>query len=110
MLNKKNLISINQQFASGKIANGSSLDFVLSHTLKSKNWHKSLCLLTRNILIDHIFEDGNKRTAMAIIMGYLDMNSQHYNPDKIMKLVLKITKSNLNNLNTIGRMIQNATE
>jgi prophage maintenance system killer protein len=66
-----------------------------------------MCLLVRVILINPIFEDGNKRTAGAIIMAYLDMNGYNYNPDNISKIILTITKKNQTNLNQIGRLIKN---
>ena len=105
MLTKKDLIAINQEFHNGKIVNESSLEFVLSQTYRSKYWFKTMCLLVRSILIDHIFEDGNKRTAAMVIMVYLRTNNITFNPDKVTQIVLKITKSNTHNLNKIGRLI-----
>ncbi len=110
MLNRKDLIAINQQFTSGRISNASSLDFALKYTSRSENWYKNLCLLVRNILIDHIFEDGNKRTAVAVIITYLEENRYEYNSDTISRVVLTITKSNITNINTIGRMIHHGTK
>ena len=107
MLTKKDLIAINQEFHTGRIANESSLDFVLSQTYRSTYWFKTMCLLVRSILIDHIFEDGNKRTAGAVIMAYLDMHEYAYNPDDIPRTVLTITKSNQININQIGRLLRN---
>lgn len=110
MLTRKDLISINRQFSSGHIRNESSLDFVLKQTYRSNYWFKTMCLLARTILIDHVFEDGNKRTAAAVIMAYLDMNSYHYNPDSISRAVLRIAKSSIRDTNKIGRIIKNAIE
>ena len=109
MLTQKDLMAINEQFSTGKITNHSSLDFLLQQTYRSPYWYKTMCLLTRAILLDHIFEDGNKRTAAAVIMAYLDLNEQHYNPDDINRTVLKITKQNINNIQKIGRLINHAT-
>lgn len=110
MLTRKDLIAINRHFASGRIRNESSLDFVLKQTCRSPYWFKTMCLLARTILIDHVFEDGNKRTAAAVIMAYLDMNSYHYNPDRIAKVALKIAKSSIRDINKIGRMIKDGIE
>ncbi len=110
MLTRKNLIIINKQFSGGRIINESSLDFILAQTHRSPHWFKTMCLLTRSILVDHIFEDGNKRTAVAVIMAYFDMHSYAYNPDRIASTVLKITRSNIQNINTIGRIINHARE
>ena len=108
MLTRKNLIRINRQFASGRIINESSLDFVLKQTYRSPHWFKIMCLLSRTILLDHVFEDGNKRTATGVIMTYLDLNGQTYNPDKIAQIVLQITKQNVSSITKIGRLINYA--
>ena len=108
MLTRKDLIRINQQFASGRITNESSLDFVLKQTSRSSHWFKTMCLLSRTILLDHVFEDGNKRTTAAVIMTYLDLNDQIVNPDKIAHLVLQITKQNVSSIPKIGRLINHA--
>jgi len=105
MLTLKDLIAINERFSNGKIVNKSSIDFVLETTKKSKHWYKTMCLLTRAILIDHVFEDGNKRTAAMMIMTYLEMNNYTYDADKIAKTVLTIAKKNINDQNKIGRLI-----
>jgi|SRR3989344_5317249 len=110
MITKKDLIKINQQFASGRISNTSSLDFALKQIQCSPHWYKNMCLLTRNVVIDQIFEDGNKRTAVAVIITYLELNNCEYNPDKISQLVIKIIKSKITNLETIGRLIHHGTK
>lgn len=110
MLTRKDLLIINRQFSSGQISNESSLDFVLKQTSRSPHWFKTMCLLTRAILLDHVFEDGNKRTAATIILTYLEMNGHHYDRDKINQTVLRITKSNIKDVSRIGRLIKNATK
>ncbi len=109
MLTRKDLLIINRQFSSGQLINESSLDFVLKQTSRSPHWFKTMCLLTRTILLDHVFEDGNKRTAAAVIMAYLDMNSYSYNPDKVSQVVLRIAKKNIKDITKIGILIKNAT-
>ncbi|MFH1065021.1 MAG: hypothetical protein V1734_00765 [Nanoarchaeota archaeon] len=110
MLTSKDLITINMQFSNGNVRNKSSMDFAIAQTYRSKYRFKSMCLLARAILIDHIFEDGNKRTAAAVIMAYLDMNNYNYNPDKVAEVVLGIAKKSIKDTNKIGRMIKNAIE
>ncbi len=110
MLTRKDLVSLNQQFSNGQIINEGSLDFVLKQTYRSRHWYKTMCLLTRAILVDHLFEDGNKRTAAGVIMTYLDMHDYHYNPDEIAQLVLTLAKKRISNTTTIGRMIHHAIQ
>ncbi len=110
MLSKKDLITANKQFHTGKIANESSLDYALDNAKKTKDWIKAAAYLVRAILIDHAFEDGNKRTAAAVIMAYLEFNSLYYNPDKVSKLVIQLLKKNITDTRKIARMIQNVIE
>lgn len=101
---------INQEFDEGIVINENSLDYVISLAKKSNNWLKSLAMLVRAILIDHIFKEGNKRTAAAVIMTYLEMESLHYNTDKINQMIIKILKHNITNIDKIMGLIKNVTE
>ena len=110
MLSKKDIIEANKAFHTGKIANKSSLDFALSQVYRSPNWLKTAAVLARAILLDHVFEDGNKRTAAGIIATVMEMNKIPYAQDKIAKGVLAITKSNMHNIKEIEKVIANAQE
>ena len=61
MLSKKDVIEINREFHSGKIVNEGSLDYAIETTKRSKNWLRSAAYLVRAVLIDHAFEDGNRK-------------------------------------------------
>lgn len=108
MINKQDIIEINRNFHSGIIVNGSSLDFALSHTKDSKDWIKQLAYLVRAILIDHVFEDGNKRTASNLMMTILEYQKLSYDPNKIDQIIIKILKNRINSVEEIRRMIKNA--
>lgn len=110
MLSKKDIIALNQELHTGRIVNEGSLDYAIETTKRSKNWLKSAATLTRAILIDHVFEDGNKRTAAAVIMVHLEMNNIHYNPDSVNQMIIRILKKNITNMRTIERMIKNVIE
>jgi len=66
MLTIETIVGINKKFHNGKLVNMPSLDFAVSAQSKTKNWLVQLTYLVRAILIDHSFEDGNKRTATAL--------------------------------------------
>lgn len=110
MLSKKDIIVINQEFNTGKLMNEGSLDFAIGMTKKSKNWLKSTAILTRAILIDHVFEDGNKRTTAAVILTYLDMNNFNYNEDKLGQIIITMLKKNITDIRKIERLIKNVSE
>ena len=80
MLSRKDIIEINREFSSGKLMNGGSLDYAIKENERSRNWLRTAAIFTRAILIDHAFEDGNKRTAAAVIMMIMDMNNIWFAP------------------------------
>lgn len=108
MLNEKDLITINKKFSNGHVVNESTLKYVADYVRKSNNWIKSLAHLVRAILIDHIFEDGNKRTAVAIIAYYFEEKNYNYNLDEINKIIIKMLKNNTTSIDEIERLLENA--
>jgi prophage maintenance system killer protein len=100
------IININKKFANGNIVNKSSLEFALS-AIKTKGWIDQVAYLVRALLIDHVFEDGNKRTAASIIIAYYTEFKIGFDPQKITEVIVKITSKNINNVSKIKRMIKN---
>ena len=108
-LNKKDLIRINQEIGSnGKLHNEDSIDFALSIAKQNKSWLYELSYITRSLLVDHCFEDGNKRTAIIVAITYFENSSLDYDKDKLTKTVWSISKKNINDINKLMRMIKNA--
>lgn len=107
MLNKDYLIKLNKEFEKGIVVNENSLDFALSSANKTKDWLKQLAYLIRAILIDHIFEEGNKRTASALIMSVLENQKIAFDPYKIDIIIVEIIKKNIININKIKMLIKN---
>ena|SRR3989344_2735881 len=107
MLTIESIIGINKKFHSGKLVNRASLEFAVSAQNKTKNWLVQLAYLVRAILIDHSFEDGNKRTTVAIVLVYLEAHKLAYDPYKLDDIIISITKKNIKDLKKIGRLIKN---
>lgn len=107
MLNEKDIIAINSEFANGNVINKSSLSYVINAVKRSNSWIKSVAYLVRGILIDHIFEEGNKRTASAVIVYYLEEKHYKYDLDEVNKIVIRIIKDNINDIKKIERLIEN---
>ena len=91
----------------GTFANEASLDFALSVLKERKSWLYNLAYLVRSILIDHVFKDGNKRTAYTLIRTVLEQQSMVNDKQKIYVGVLTITKKNIINTTKIMRVIKN---
>lgn len=107
MISVNEIIKINKLFDKGIIVNRNSIEFALDQTKDSKDMIEELAYLTRAILIDHMFEEGNKRTTAALIMAVLEKNNINYNPWKVDLNIINLLKKNTSNINTIKRMIKN---
>lgn len=110
MLSKKDIIAINAEFDSGKLVNESSLDYALKTIARSKNWLRAAALLTRAILIDHVFEDGNKRTAVAVIRTHYEMHGIRYDRQKVNEMIVQMLKKNTTSITQIERFIKDGIE
>lgn len=107
LLNKKDLIRMNQEIGEqGSFQNESSLDFALHSIKAQKSWLLVVSTLVRSILIDHTFQDGNKRTAYLLITTALEYKGYDYDAQKLYLTVLTITKKNITNVHTILRLIK----
>lgn len=107
LINKKDLIRVNQEIgASGKLTNESSLDYALSITKHRKSWLYALAHLVRSLLVDHVFEDGNKRTALALILSYFEEKGVRYDRNRMPLVIHKIAKRNINNVTRIMELIK----
>jgi len=111
LINKKDIIRINQEIGeTGEFNNESSIDFCLGIIEKSKkSWLFELSYLTRSILVDHVFRDGNKRTALMLLVLYYEHNNVEYDKTRLLMLVHTIARKNITNINRIMRMINNVT-
>ena len=102
MLTEKDIIAINQEHENGKVVNASSLAFAYQYARRSKNWTKGLAYLVRAILIDHVFEDGNKRTAAALIIGEAYHQGFDFDKDKVLRLIITILRKNITSVKSTG--------
>ncbi|MDD5133231.1 MAG: Fic family protein [Candidatus Nanoarchaeia archaeon] len=109
MLRKEDVIEINKQFDKGIVVNKTSLEYTISTLKNTKSWLRQAACLTRAILIDHIFEEGNKRTAAALILTYFEANKFAYDAYKLDKIIEKIVKKNITSIKEIEVLIKSVT-
>ena len=109
MITKQDVVKLNKQFDRGVIVNNIPLEFALSQSNKTKDWIKSSAYILRAILIDYVFEEGNKRTASAFIMSMMEKMKIAYNPYEVDRIIIEIILKNITDINKIRRLIKNAT-
>ena len=107
-LTKKDIIALNQAFEDGSVHNEASLDFALGYARRTSNWTKALAFLVRAILLDHVFHEGNKRTAALLIKTYVEYEGHETYNDRILKLIKDIIIKKISDINNIEGMIKNA--
>ncbi|HLD05198.1 MAG TPA: Fic family protein [Candidatus Nanoarchaeia archaeon] len=104
---KKDLIVINQTIGElGNFSNEGSLDFALSLLKQRKPWLHELSYLVRSLLVDHAFQDGNKRTALAAILTYFANYEVECDEQKMTETVYKIAKKGVKDINKIVRLME----
>lgn len=109
-INKKDIIAINIELGeTGEFNNEGSLEFALHIIKHKKSWLYELSYLVRSILVDHAFRDGNKRTALALVLLYFEDKGIECDKERIVKTIHSISKKNINDINKIERMIKNGT-
>jgi prophage maintenance system killer protein len=107
-LTKKDILALNLEFEDGAFHNETSLDFALSYAKRTDNWTKALAWLVRAILIDHVFEEGNKRTTALLIKAYAEYQGQGTYNDRVVKLIKEIILKNITSISKIEEMIKDA--
>lgn len=108
MITKEDIVKINKRFDKGNVVNSGALDFALSSTKHSKDWLTQAAYLIRAILIDHVFEEGNKRTAAALLYAFYEDYNKAYDIYKIDKIITGIVTKNITDIAKIRRMIKDA--
>ncbi len=108
MFSVQDVIEVNKEFDKGKIVNGGSLEFALSSIKNTKDWITQLAYLIRSIVLDHVFEEGNKRTAVALIIAYAEAHKRAYDLTKIDKIIVKMIQKKITDIEQIRRLIKDA--
>ncbi|MAF35363.1 hypothetical protein CMO91_05985 [Candidatus Woesearchaeota archaeon] len=104
----KDILSINQQFDRGSVVNKGSLEYALKQANQTKSWLKACALLVRAVLIDHVFEEGNKRTAAGIMVAFFEQQQLTYDPELVAKTITDILMKNITSITQIERRITHA--
>ena len=110
MLTLRDVVAINQEFHNGRIYNRSSLDFALEYSRRTTNWVKALAMVVRAILLDHVFEDGNKRTAAALILTEAYLQGFDVDKNRVARLIGRTLTKNITNMKEFEELIKDALQ
>jgi prophage maintenance system killer protein len=104
MISEESLISINKKFSNGVLVDKESLDIALSSP--EKPWMDQVAYLVKGLLVDHIFENGNKRTAAIIIAASYTEFEIGFNAQRIDEIVVEIESKDIADIDKIKEMIK----
>ncbi len=108
MINENDLVEVNKLFDKGVIVNRNSLKFALSSVQTTKDWIKQLAYIVRAMLIDHVFEEGNKRTSAVVIAHFFEYHNVAYDPYRVDKIIAEIIIDSISNIEQIRRKLKDA--
>ena len=100
-ITKKDIIDLNLQFSNGNIIKGERLDYALDFTKNCDDWIKSLSYIVRAIVLDHVFEDGNKRTTALLIKTIVEYEGYKIDNSDLMRILVHIAQRRLSSIKTI---------
>ena len=108
MLTVESVVLLNKELSNGNLVNRSSLEFALSSANKTKDWITQLAYIIRAIALDHVFEEGNKRTSVAVMIAYIKAHKKGYDIDKLDRIIVRIITRKINDIAKIRRLIKDA--
>lgn len=106
-MRKSQVIEINRFFDNGILVNPDSLEYALQI---GENWFDELIFITRAILIDHSFEEGNKRTAAAIICLYFNLKKVEFSKNELLRAIIEIVLENISDKNKLRNKLLETTK
>ena len=104
MISEDDLITVNKRFANGVLVNKESLDIALSSP--EKGWMDQVAYLVKGLLVDHIFENGNKRTAAMIIAASYTEFEIGFDVQRIDEIVVEIESRDIADIDKIKELIK----
>jgi len=107
-LNVEDVKRINRTLG-GNLRDKGSIEFAIA-TGEGKPDIRKVALLWRAVLIDHPFDDANKRTVELITRKYARMKKYEIDTEKLTREILNVSKKNITNLSKIERRIKYATK
>ncbi len=107
MFTEEEIVMLNKKFHNGGIRNKNSLEIAISSAEKNSNRLEQLAYLLKAMLVECVFEDGNKRTAALLIILYYNELELGFDPEKVTKTIIKLAKNKVTDINDIKKEVGN---
>lgn len=107
-ISKGDILRINAGFG-GNLRSDSSIDYAIDMQKDTKlGNYKKLAYLLRAILVDHLFTDGNRRTAMFFALVFTEENKKTADRELLLHHLVSIAKKNITDIRNIEWRLKNA--
>lgn len=99
--------AINKQFSSGATLTG-DVSTVLANAANRNGFYNKSASIIRDIAGGHLFENGNKRTAQAVVESLMQRNGIRSGPNstQLRSIVNQVGKGNLKNVDDIATALR----
>jgi len=104
-ITKDQLIRTNAVYG-GRPSKSNSLEYAVERANNEKNFYKKLAYLVRSMTSDHSFVDGNKRTAITIVLTEFEEEGIIVDEKMLEKTIVNLAKINEGDINIIERRLR----
>jgi len=105
----KQIIRTNAVYG-GKVNLNNSLTYAVDRANNERNFYRKLAYLIRSMTSDHSFSDGNKRTAITIILSEFKVKNIKVNKIMLEKTIRDLSKTGEGNINIIERRLRRCSK
>jgi death-on-curing family protein len=83
-----------------------NLEYSVDKANNEKNFYRKLAYIVRSLTSEHPFTDGNKRTAITIVLTEFEEEGISVNEKMLVKTIVNLAKTNEGNINKIERKLR----
>jgi len=104
-ITRKQIVRTNSVYGGTPII-GDSLDYAIEKANEEKRFYKKLSYLVRSMTSDHNFTDGNKRTAITIVLTEFQEEGIKVDEMMLRNRIVNLAKTGEGDLNKIERKLR----
>ncbi|SFO06092.1 Prophage maintenance system killer protein, partial [Formivibrio citricus] len=105
-LTQEQIIEINKKTSGGGVPLTGSVDTVLANMSYREGFENQAAAAIRDIAGSHLFQDGNKRTAQAVVELFAKENGVKIDSQALRAIIDEAGKGSLGNLSTVDAISQ----
>lgn len=104
-IDKEQIVRVNRVYGGHEYPH-SDLDYAVERANYEKNFYKRLAYLVRSMTSNHNFTDGNKRTAMTIVLTEFENEGMSCDKYALSRTLVELAKTGEGDINKIERKLR----